>query len=60
MDFTNRGQGWVARKPESLLPRIEDPSLHEILQSMPDAHVVNIASANDALQRRGHVTPQRS
>ncbi|HEY5008347.1 MAG TPA: DUF6306 domain-containing protein [Caulobacteraceae bacterium] len=58
--FTNRGQGWVVRKLQALLPRIEDENLHEVLQSMLDAHVVNIASANDALQRRGHVTAPRA
>ncbi len=58
--FTNRGQGWVVRKLQALLPRIDDQGLHEVLQSMLDAHVANIASANDALQRRGHVIAPRS
>ncbi len=58
--FTNRGQGWVVRKLQALAPRVEDENLRAVLQSMLDAHIVNIASANDALQRRGHVIPQRS
>jgi hypothetical protein len=58
--FTNRGQGWVVRKLQALLPRIEDESLHAVLTSMLDAHVANIASANDALARRGHATPKPS
>jgi nitronate monooxygenase len=48
--FTNRGQGWVARKLRELLPRIEDGSLHETLQAMLDAHVANIDATNRALE----------
>jgi hypothetical protein len=58
--FTNRGQGWVVRKLQALTPRVEDQNLRAMLQAMLDAHVVNIASANDTLQRRGHVTPPRA
>lgn len=52
--FVNRGQGWVVRKLEKLLPRIRDDKLHAVLREMLDAHVINIASANDALARRGY------
>lgn len=52
--FVNRGQGWVVRKLEKLLPRIRDDRLHGALREMLDAHVVNIASANDTLERRGY------
>jgi len=58
--FVNRGQGWVVRKLQALTPRVEEPDLRAMLQAMLDAHVVNIASANDALQRRGHVTAPRA
>ena len=55
--FTNRGQGWVVRKLQALLPRIRDDQLRAVLQSMLDAHVANIAAANDALERRGRPAP---
>jgi nitronate monooxygenase len=58
--FTNRGQGWVVRKLQALVPRIEDEGLHGVLQSMLDAHVLNIASANEALREHGYVAPTRA
>ena len=56
--FVNRGQGWVVRKLEKLLPRIRDDRLHAALREMLDAHVVNIAAADDTLARHGF-TPKR-
>lgn len=50
--FVNRGQGWVVRKLRALVPRIRDAALHEVLGEMLRAHEVNIASANEALERR--------
>ncbi len=50
--FVNRGQGWVVRKLRTLVPRIRDPALHDVLGEMLRAHEVNIASANEALERR--------
>jgi hypothetical protein len=47
--FTNRGQGWVVRKLRELLPRVEHGDLHDMLQAMLEAHIANIAAANDAL-----------
>jgi nitronate monooxygenase len=47
--FTNRGQGWVVRKLRGLVPRLEGGDLHDMLQAMLDAHIANIAAANDAL-----------
>ena len=55
--FTNRGQGWVVRKLQALLPRLRDDRLHAVLTSMLDAHVANIASANATLERRGRPPP---
>ena len=49
MAFTNRGQGWVVRKLRELIPRVGSGELREMLQRMLDAHVVNIAAANEAL-----------
>lgn len=54
--FVNRGQGWVARKLRELLPGIEDPQLRATLQDMLDRHVVNIDTANAALEAAGFET----
>lgn len=50
--FVNRGQGWVVRKLKVLTPRVRDDRLHGMLREMLEAHVVNIDSANAALDRR--------
>ena len=39
----NRGQAWVVRRLEALLPRIDDPGIVADLTAMRDAHRVNIA-----------------
>lgn len=54
--FTNRGQGWVARKLRELIPRVDEPRLRDTLQAMLDAHVVNIDAANHALEAKGPPT----
>ena len=54
--FTSRGQGWVVRKLRELIPRVDEPRLHDTLQSMLDAHVVNIDAANQALEAAGAPT----
>lgn len=43
LTFLNRGQAWVVRKLQALIPRVDDPSLRTDLQAMLDAHHVNIA-----------------
>ncbi len=43
----NRGQGWVVRKLEALIPRVEDEALRADLREMADSHVENIAAADD-------------
>jgi hypothetical protein len=40
--FLNRGQGWVVRKLEALLPRIRDDALHAELRAMLAGHKANI------------------
>lgn len=45
----NRGQGWVARTLQDILPRIQDDSLHKDLKHMLDVHIENIQRCN-ALQ----------
>ncbi len=41
--FLNRGQAWVVRKLEELLPRIGDDALYADLRAMLDSHRRNIA-----------------
>lgn len=50
--FVNRGQAWVVRKIEKLLPRIGDERLHADLKAMLEAHAVNIELTERALERR--------
>ena len=40
--FLNRGQGWVVRKLEALLPRVRDDALHADLAAMLKLHQDNI------------------
>lgn len=40
--FLNRGQAWVVRKLEELLPRERDHILHAALNEMRASHVENI------------------
>ncbi|WP_395336898.1 DUF6306 domain-containing protein [Novosphingobium sp. BL-8H] len=47
--FLNRGQGWVVRKLEALLPRIREEGLHRDLREMLDSHRANIAQAEAEL-----------
>ncbi|HEY6981103.1 DUF6306 domain-containing protein [Reyranella sp.] len=49
--FLNRGQGWVVRKLREMLPKVRDDALHRDLQEMLQAHEVNIARAQSALER---------
>jgi nitronate monooxygenase len=58
--FTNRGQAWVVRRLNDLVPQIEDPGLADMLQAMLDAHIENIGTANDALDARGHPVPPQA
>jgi hypothetical protein len=49
----NRGQGWVVRKLEALLPKVRDDKLHVDLQAMLEAHLANIELTNRAFALRG-------
>lgn len=40
--FLNRGQAWVVRKLDEILPRVRDARLHLALQDMRAGHVSNI------------------
>ena len=47
--FLNRGQRWVVRKLQALLPRVIDPQLQAGLGAMLTAHEANIARVAAAL-----------
>lgn len=42
MSFLNRGQNWVVRKLDALLPRVTDEALRARLADMRQGHVENI------------------
>ncbi|QTH20002.1 hypothetical protein HRJ34_16730 [Rhizorhabdus wittichii] len=52
--FLNRGQAWVVRKLEALLPRVRDETLHRDLKAMLHSHRANIAEAEDLLAASGY------
>lgn len=47
--FLNRGQAWVVRKLEEMLPHVRDEQLHPALKEMLESHRSNIQSAADLL-----------
>lgn len=49
LSFLNRGQQWVVRKLEALMPRIRDDRLHADLAEMAQRHRDNVAGADDLL-----------
>ena len=52
--FLNRGQVWVIRKLETLMPRVRDHALHADLKAMADKHRENVELADALLGGRGH------
>ena len=50
MAFLNRGQAWVVRRLQALIPRLTDAGIRQNLQAMHDAHVGNI----DKVEQRLH------
>lgn len=51
--FLNRGQAWVVRKLEALMPRVRDEDLYHSLKEMLECHRSNIERANILLQAEG-------
>ena len=47
--FLNRGQAWVVRKLEELLPRVRDDILHAALSEMRASHVENIQRTEECI-----------
>lgn len=52
LTLLNRGQGWVVRRLEALLPKVRDDQLRADLRAMLEAHVANIELTEGALARR--------
>jgi 5-formyltetrahydrofolate cyclo-ligase len=50
LDLLNRGQGWVVRKLQEALPRIDDGALREDLRDMLKVHERNIATCTHLKQ----------
>jgi nitronate monooxygenase len=46
LTFLNRGQGWVVRKLEALLPTVRDDRIHADLTAMFESHKQNIERVN--------------
>ncbi|MBI2902304.1 MAG: hypothetical protein HYY12_01770 [Candidatus Methylomirabilis oxyfera] len=49
--FLNRGQGWVARKIEALLPTLTDQAMRDFFTEMLDTHRKNIAWAEKMIEQ---------
>ncbi len=49
--FLNRGQGWVARKIEALLPALTDKAMRDFFDEMLGTHRKNIAWAEKMIER---------
>jgi ferritin-like metal-binding protein YciE len=45
----NRGQGWVVRKLEEVLPKLRDDTMHAALKEMIDTHNANISACDRVL-----------
>ncbi|OMG72139.1 2-nitropropane dioxygenase [Burkholderia ubonensis] len=56
MAFLNRGQRWVVRKLQALLPTLDNPEIHHALTLMLVSHEKNIGYV-DARLRDGHQDP---
>lgn len=52
LSFLNKGQAWVAKRIESLTPRIASVKLRTKLREMLDGHTTNIARTNDVISAK--------
>nr|WP_244136872.1 DUF6306 domain-containing protein [Burkholderia pyrrocinia] len=53
MAFLNRGQRWVVRKLQAVLPTLADPDIHHALSLMLVAHEKNIGAVDARLRDEG-------
>jgi hypothetical protein len=49
--FLNRGQGWVLRKIEALVPTLTDQTMRDFFSEMLDTHRKNIAWAEKMIEQ---------
>lgn len=49
--FLNRGQAWVVRRLQALIPQVSNAQVRTELQSMLDAHVGNIERVEQRLKQ---------
>lgn len=49
LTFINRGQAWVVRRLQSLIPRIQELNIRSQLQEMLDAHTLNIRRVEELI-----------
>jgi hypothetical protein len=54
--FLNRGQRWVVRKLQALLPTLVQPDMHHALTQMLVAHEKNIGAVDVQLRIKDHGT----
>jgi len=50
LELLNRGQGWVVRKIDEMLPSITDPALGAFLRVMAEGHRINISTLDAAIK----------
>ena len=50
LQLLNRGQGWVVRKIEELVPSVGDAQLAAFLRAMAEGHRINISSLEACLK----------
>ena len=50
--FINRGQSWVVKRLQSLIPRVNEENIRENLQIMLEAHQENIQQVEKALNQK--------
>lgn len=49
LEYLNRGQQWVVRRLDEMIPKIADPELRRDLEDMRDGHSVNIDACEQAV-----------
>src|SRR3546814_19361722 len=56
--FLNRGQCWVTRKLDALIPRVTDDALHNTLLALRDNHETNIGAGVAVTGNKGYPANQ--
>lgn len=48
--FVNRGQAWVVRRLEALIPKVNQSEIKKGLEEMLEAHQINIQKVESVFQ----------